>query len=63
MLNDAGDEEKIKFLQEAVIMGQFRSPYIVRLFGVITSTFPVSEKLVLYILIAAMLLTKSFLNL
>ena len=39
---DAGEEEKVKFLQEAAIMGQFHHPNIVRLHGVVTMGEPVS---------------------
>lgn len=35
--------DKIKFLQEAAIMGQFCHPNIVRLHGVVTLGEPVSE--------------------
>ena len=45
MQNDACEEERIKFLQEAAIMGQFNNPYVVKLYGVITSSCPVSEKM------------------
>ena len=31
----AGEEDKIKFLQEAAIMGQFTHPNVVKLYGVI----------------------------
>ena len=34
----ASEEQRIKFLQEAAIMGQFNNPYIVKIFGVITSS-------------------------
>ena len=37
----SSEEERVKFLQEAAIMGQFRHPNIVRVFGVITATEPV----------------------
>ena len=37
---DKGD--KVKFLQEAAIMGQFSHPNIVKLYGVITERKPVS---------------------
>ena len=36
------EEEKVKFLQEAAIMGQFRHPNVVKLMGVITKEEPVS---------------------
>ena len=35
------EEEKVKFLQEAAIMGQFYHPYIVKLYGVVTVGKPV----------------------
>ena len=38
----ASEEEKIKFLQEAAINGQFRHPNIVQLMGVVTVGEPVS---------------------
>ena len=34
--------DKIKFLQEAAIMGQFHHPNIVKIFGVVTVGEPVS---------------------
>ena len=34
--------EKVRFLQEAAIMGQFSHPNIVRLYGVVTMREPVS---------------------
>ena len=37
----ATEEEKIKFLQEAAIMGQFHHPNIVKIFGVVTLQEPV----------------------
>ena len=36
-------EDKIKFLQEAAIMGQFKHPNVVEMYGVITDKEPVSE--------------------
>ena len=39
-------EERVKFLQEAVnIMGQFKNPYILQIFGIINEDY-VSEKFV-----------------
>ena len=38
-------EERVKFLQEAVIMGQFKNPYILQIFGIINEDH-VSIKLV-----------------
>ena len=34
--------DKVKFLQEAAIMAQFRHPNVVSLFGVVSKTEPVS---------------------
>ena len=41
MENGASEEDRVKFLQEAAIMGQFNHPNIVRLLGIITSPEPV----------------------
>ncbi len=38
----AGEQDKVKFLQEAAIMGQFSHPNIVKLYGVVTEREPVS---------------------
>ena len=38
----AGERDKMKFLQEAAIMGQFSHPNVVKLYGVITEGEPVS---------------------
>ena len=38
----AGEENKVKFLQEAAIMGQFSHPNVVKLYGVVTVGEPVS---------------------
>ena len=40
-LNKEGSEDKLKFLQEAAIMGQFRHPNVVSLHGVVTRGEPV----------------------
>ena len=39
----AAEEEKVKFLQEAAINGQFRHPNVVQLMGVVTVGEPVSR--------------------
>lgn len=39
---NATEGEKIRFLQEAVIMGQFVHPNIVQLYGIVTDGDPVS---------------------
>ena len=38
-----GKEERIKFLQEAAIMGQFKHPNVVKMYGVVTLGKPVCE--------------------
>ena len=38
---ESNQEEKVKFLQEAAIMGQFHHPNIVKLHGVVTVGEPV----------------------
>ena len=40
---DSKEDEKLKVLQEAAIMGQFFHPNIVRLYGVVTVGEPVSN--------------------
>ena len=40
----AAEGEKVKFLQEAAIMGQFFHPNIIKLHGVVTVGDPVSDK-------------------
>ena len=39
----ATEEEKVKFLQEAAMNGQFRHPNVVKLMGVVTVGEPVSQ--------------------
>ena len=46
-LNDnTSEDERVKFLQEAAIMGQFHHPNVVKLHGVVTIGDPVSIQLV-----------------
>ena len=40
------ENDRVKFLQEAAINGQFRHPNVVKLFGVITVGEPVSKALI-----------------
>ena len=43
-LKEGSDEEnKVKFLQEAAIMGQFKHPSVVTMYGVVTGSEPVRE--------------------
>ena len=41
MENGASEEERVKFLQEAAIMGQFNNPYIIKIYGVLVTSQPV----------------------
>ena len=41
-LNKTSEEDKVKFLQEAAIMAQFRHPNVVMLYGVVITEDPVS---------------------
>ena len=38
------DEDRVKFLQEAAIMGQFKDPNVVTLYGVVIAGEPVSRR-------------------
>lgn len=42
MEDGANEEERVKFLQEAAVMGQFSNPYIISIYGILMSTQPVS---------------------
>ena len=44
-------DDKIKFLQEAAIMGQFKHPNVVEMYGVITVGEPVSVACFGYIML------------
>ena len=39
----SGEEDRVKFLQEAAIMGQFKHPNVVEMYGVVTAEEPVSN--------------------
>ena len=41
-LTRTSGEDKVKFLQEAAIMAQFRHPNVIMLYGVVTGGSPVS---------------------
>ena len=41
--SNASEQELVKFLQEAAIMGQFHHPNVVRLHGMVTVGEPVSD--------------------
>ena len=38
----SSENDRVRFLQEAAIMGQFNHPYVVKLYGVVTIRDPVS---------------------
>ena len=37
----SGEEDRVKFLQEAAIMGQFTHPNVVKMYGVVSDGEPV----------------------
>ena len=39
----SSEEDRVKFLQEAALMGQFSHPNIISIYGVVTVTAPVSQ--------------------
>ena len=39
----SGEEDRVKFLQEAAIMGQFKHPNVVEMYGTVTKEMPVSN--------------------
>ena len=41
--NNTSEDERVKFLQEAAIMGQFHHSNVVKLHGVVTIGYPVSQ--------------------
>ena len=43
MENGASEEDRVKFLQEAAIMGQFKNPYILKIYGALITSQPVSH--------------------
>ena len=45
----SGGEDRVKFLQEATIMGQFKHPNVVTMYGVVTVEEPVSCYMYLYL--------------
>ena len=42
LIFSAAEDDKVKFLQEAAIMGQFSHPNVIKLYGVVTVGEPVS---------------------
>ena len=46
---DSTREDKVKFLQEAAIMAQFRHPNVVLLYGIIKNDEPVSYNVIVII--------------
>ncbi len=59
----ASEEDEVKFLQEAAIMGQFNHRNIVKMYGVVTLGKPVSlNKSLLYALINSNNISKRFIT-
>ncbi len=50
-LTKASEEDKIKFLQEAAIMAQFRHPNVIELYGVVIRGTPVRNLFFIIILL------------
>ncbi len=48
LISSASEDDKIKFLQEAAIMGQFSHPNVIKLYGVVTVGEPVSLQWVMH---------------
>ena len=46
---ESTEEERVKFLQEAAIMGQFKHPNIIRIAGVITTSDPVRYEILQHV--------------
>ncbi len=44
-------EDRVKFLQEAAIMGQFTHPNVVKMYGVITDGEPVSHIIIILLFV------------
>ena len=44
----SSENDRVRFLQEAAIMGQFSHPYVVKLYGVVTVGDPVSAGFLLF---------------
>ena len=49
---DSTREDKVKFLQEAAIMAQFKHPNIVTLHGVVSDKEPVSRPIIIIIYVS-----------
>ena len=47
----ASEDDKVKFLQEAAVMGQFFHPNVISLHGVVTLGEPVSAPICIFIII------------
>ena len=52
---EASEEERVMFLKEAVVMGQFNHMYIVKIFGII-DVEPVSKTMILSSLLVVLLI-------
>ncbi len=59
----SGEEDRVKFLQEAAIMGQFKHPNVVEMHGLITIGEPVSDDYYpsyILLLVCRFLLSRSY---
>ena len=46
LVKEASEHERVTFLREAAIMGQFNHPYLVKILAIIDDE-PVSEKIII----------------
>lgn len=44
----SGEEDKVKFLREATIMGQFNHPNVVKLHGIVIENEPVKNEIAIH---------------
>ena len=51
LTNETNSSDRVKFLREAAITGQFRHSNVVRLYGVVTLGSPVSKLLINFFII------------
>ena len=55
----SGEEDKVKFLREATIMGQFNHPNVVKLHGIVIESEPVKNEIAIHYEYAGVLINYS----
>ena len=48
-------DDKVKFLQEAAIMAQFRHPNVIQLYGIVTNGVPVSVTIIVIKIVSVLI--------